>query len=246
MRDRPQPAALKPQETSVVVAHDHALFRESLARLARTMPGLKLVGEVSEGRELAGAVAALQPDVLLLQPSVAGADVTQTLRSIADNSPATKVLLLLSRIEPEVIIRALQAGAKGYLANASRMDQFVNAIRSAHAGKTWGDALAATHSERQSSVNAAEDIRRDDPATVRLTRRERQITILIAHALSNKQIARQLGIGEHTVKTHLVNIFRKLHIRGRLELALHAIDPEEGLLMAELEKPRAAAHSSPE
>jgi DNA-binding NarL/FixJ family response regulator len=243
MRDLPQPG-LKPQEISVVVAHDHALFQESLARLARTKPDVRVIGEVSEGCELAGAVAALQPDVLLLQPSVAGADVIQALRSIVDNSPTTKVLLLLSRVEPEVIIRALQAGAKGYLANASRMDQVVNAIRSIHAGKTWGDALAAAHSERRSHVNRGEESLRGDPAAVRLTRRERQITILIAHALSNKQIAGQLGIGEHTVKTHLVNIFRKLHIRGRLELALHAIDPEEGLLMAEAEKPRAAATSS--
>jgi DNA-binding NarL/FixJ family response regulator len=244
MRDRAQPAGLKPQEISVVVAHDHALFRESLARLARTKPDINVIGEVSEGCELAGAVAALQPDVLLLQPSVAGADVVQALRSIVDNSPTTKVLLLLSRVEPEVIIRALQAGAKGYLARASPMDKVVNAIRSIHAGKTWGDALAAAHSERVSHGNPGGGSRRGDPAAVRLTRRERQITILITHALSNKQIARQLGIGEHTVKTHLVNIFRKLHIRGRLELALHAMDPEEGLLMAEAEKPRAAAASS--
>lgn len=244
MRDRPPSAVIEPQKISILVAHDHALFRESLARLARTMPDLKLVGEVSEGCELAGALAALQPDVLLLQPSVAGTDVTQALRSIMDNSPTTKVLLLLSHVEPEMIIRALEAGAKGYLANASRMDQVVKAIRSIHAGKTWGDALAGAHSERRSLVNPGEGTRRGDPTAVRLTRRERQIAILIAHALSNKQIARQLGIGEHTVKTHLVNIFRKLHIRGRLELALHAIDPEEGLLMVEAEKPRAAATSS--
>lgn len=237
MRDRPQPAGLKPQKISVVVAHDHALFRESLVRLARTKPDVKVVGEVSEGRELAGAVAALQPDVLLLQPSVAGTDVIQALRSIVDNSPTTKVLLLPSRVEPEVIIRALQAGAKGYLAKTSRMDQFVNAIRSAHAGKAWGDAVAATRPERRLHGNRGVDVRSGGPAALRLTRRERQITILIAHALSNKQIARQLAIGEHTVKTHLVNIFRKLHIRGRLELALHAIDPEEGLLMAEQETP---------
>jgi DNA-binding NarL/FixJ family response regulator len=244
MRDRQQPAGLKPEEISVVVAHDHALFRESLARLAHSKPDVKVVGEVSEGCELAAAVAALQPDVLLLQPSVAGADVIQALRSIVDNSPTTKVLLLLSRVDPEVIIRALQAGARGYLAKASRMDQVVNAIRSIHAGKTWGDTLTAGHSERRSRVSSGQETHRGDPAAVKLTRRERQITILIAHALSNKQIARQLGIGEHTVKTHLVNIFRKLHIRGRLELALHAIDPEEGLLMAEAEKPRAAATSS--
>jgi DNA-binding NarL/FixJ family response regulator len=233
MGDRPQTAALKPQEISVVMAHDQALFRESLARLVRTMSDVKIVGEVNEGCELAGAVAPLQPDVVLLQPSVAGADVIQALRSIVDNSPTTKVLLLLSRIEPDVIIRAVQAGAKGYLAKASRKDQFLAAIRSAHAGKAWGDALAAVQSERRSHVAPGEDTRRGDQAAVRLTRRERQITILIAHALTNKQIARRLGIGEHTVKTHLVNIFRKLHIRGRLELALHAIDPEEGLLMAE-------------
>ena len=241
MRDRPQSAGLKPQEICVVVAHDHALFRESLARLARTQPDVKVVGEVSEGCELAGAVAALQPDVLLLQPSVAGADVVQALRSIADNSPTTKVLLLLSSVEPEVIIRTLQAGAKGYLAKTSRMDQFVNAIRSAHAGKAWGNAISAGHSGGRSHSNCEADVRSGGPAALRLTRRERQIAILIAHALSNKQIARQLGIGEHTVKTHLVNIFRKLHIRGRLELALHAIDPEEGLLLTEQEKPRAAA-----
>ena len=211
------------QQIKVLIADDHALFREGLGILLAQQDDIQIVGEAADGLQALSMVEALKPDILLLDirmPHMGGLDVLPKIRT---KSPATKVLMLSGFFEDELITEALQSGAKGYVLKSVKHEELIKAIRATHAGELWAERKVLTQVlenlvQRVTDFNTPLAGLRDN-----LTQREREIVKWVIQGMTNKEIAAQLGISEKTVKTHLGNIFNKLNISRRLQLLLHRI-----------------------
>ena len=207
----------------VLIADDHALFREGLGMLLAQQDDIQVVGEAKDGLETLNQVEALQPDILLLDilmPEVGGLEVLPKIRA---RCPKTKVLMLTGFLEEELITEAMQNGAKGYLLKGADYKELVKAIRATHAGELWAERkvltlLLESLFEKVSGLHASRSVSRES-----LTEREHEIVGWVIQGMTNKEIAEQLGISDKTVKTHLSNIFSKLKVSRRLELLLYRI-----------------------
>lgn len=206
----------------LLIADDHPVVRAGLAGLLSDEPGFEVVAEASDGDEAVRLAAATHPDVVLMDlrmPRVDG--VAATARIVAGDAedPAPRVLILTTYESDDQILAAIEAGASGYLLKAAPQAEIVAGIRSVAAGQT---ALSP-----QVAVRLVERMRRPEPETV-LTARETEVLRLVASGNSNKQIAFALGIGESTVKTHLLKVFDKLGVADRTRAVTLAM--ERGLL----------------
>ena len=205
----------------VVVADDHAMFREML-RIALPRGGnLEVVGEAADGQEVTAVVDRLRPEVLLLDykmPHVRnfGALVQQ----IRAQQPATQVIVLSGFSSAEIATSAAAAGARGYVMKCTRLGSVADAVSVVASGGIWVDPALPRSIfdifQRQTSGEPAGS----DNGMAGLTRREREVLMCVAEGISNQQIAQKLCISEQTVKTHLTRIFAKLDVKNRLAAAL--------------------------
>jgi DNA-binding NarL/FixJ family response regulator len=197
----------------VVVADDHRVVRTGLEQLLSTFDDIQAVGFAEGGEEAIALCMALDPDVLLLDlsmPDVDGIEVTDRLRGTA---PRTRVVVFTSFSDRERIVRALDAGAIGYLLKDAEPDEILAAIR------------AAARGESPLAPRAAAELladRKSRSPTVELTARELEVLRLVVDGLANKQIARRLEISEKTVKGHLTNLFQRIGVVDRTQAALWA------------------------
>jgi DNA-binding NarL/FixJ family response regulator len=215
-------------QITVLIADDHALFREGLRLLLAQEADMRIVGEATDGLQTLAMAEALQPDILLLDirmPGLGGLDVLPTLRQ---KCPATKVLILSGFFEEDLVIQALQRGAKGYLQKTATHADLVKAVRTTHAGELWAERRVLSEvleglCRQLQGAQVPLATQQDS-----LTAREHEIVEKVAQGMTNKEIAAQLGISEKTVKTHLSNIFAKLKISRRLQLLLYRIADRPG------------------
>jgi RNA polymerase sigma factor (sigma-70 family) len=207
----------------VLIADDHAMFREALRMLLTQESGIQVVGEATQGDEALSMAEALEPDILLLDIRMPKVDGLTVLPKIREKSPRTKVLILSAFFEDDLIIEAMQNGAKGYLLKEATYKDLIKAIYATHAGELWAERKVLTQLLERlfQKVNdlhvPISEIREN------LTEREQEIVKWVIHGMTNKEIATQLGISDKTVKTHLSNIFSKLKVSRRLELLLYRI-----------------------
>lgn len=202
----------------LLIVDDHPVVRAGLVGLLSDEPGFEVVGEASDGAQAARLAEATRPDVVLMDLRMPGVDgVEATARIVAQSGP--KVLILTTYESDDQILAAIEAGASGYLLKAAPQAEIVAGIRSVAAGQT---ALSP-----QVAVRLVERMRRPEPDAV-LTARELDVLRLVATGHSNKQIAVALGIGESTVKTHLLKVFEKLGVADRTRAVTLAM--ERGLL----------------
>ncbi len=178
----------------VMVADDHAIVREGLERLIGTADDLELVGMAADGAEAVELARERNPDIVLMDLSMAGMDGVEATRRIVAEHEDIRVVVLTSFGEEQRITDALNAGAHGYLLKHVDTDTLLAAIRSAHAGDVPLDPRAGRVLLEQ---------KRRQSSTDELTPREEEVLRLLGQGLANKQIARRLGIGERTVKAHL-------------------------------------------
>ncbi len=208
---------------SIVVADDHAIFRDGLRRLLESEAELKVVGEAADGDEAIARTRELKPDILLLDlamPRKAGMDAMREL-SAEGNGVATKIIVLTAAIERIQIVQALQFGARGVVMKEAATQLLMKAIRAVMAGEYWvgREAVGDIVDFMRNSASG------DKPQkNYGLTKREMDILVSIVTGLSNKEIARRFALSEDTVKHHLTNIFDKVGVNSRLELALFAIN----------------------
>lgn len=201
----------------LLIADDHPVVRAGLVGLLSDEPGFDVVGEAHDGDQAVRLAAALRPDVVLMDLRMPGVDgVEATARITAAES--AKVLILTTYESDDQILAAIAAGASGYLLKAAPQAEIAAGIRSVAAGQS---ALSP-----QVAVRLVEHMRRPE-ATV-LTARETEVLRLVARGHSNKQVATALGIGESTVKTHLLKVFEKLGVTDRTRAVTLAM--ERGLL----------------
>ena len=207
----------------ILIADDHTIFREGLRKLLESEPGLEIAGEAANGAEAVSLAAEVKPDVLLLDLAMPLVPGLEALREIAESKAAAKVILLTAAIEKRQIIEALQIGACGVVMKDSATQTLIRAIRTVIAGQFWVGREPVTdmvqYLKEQSSAQQAPKAK-----AYGLTRRETEILGTIVAGLSNKEIAAKFTLSEDTVKHHLTNIFDKVGVGSRLELALFAIN----------------------
>ena len=210
----------------VVVADDQALVRAGLVTILGTDPGIDVVAEAADGDEAVQAVAAHRPDVALLDVRMPRCDgLTATRRIVAEG--ATKVLVLTTFGQDEVLFEALQAGAQGFLLKDTRPEDLLAAVHAVAAGEARLDpavtAAVVAHVRRHGTRATAHPVDR-------LTSREREVLVLIAQGLSNAEVADRLVVSTGTVKTHVASLLAKLGARDRVQAVIAAF--ESGLVSA--------------
>lgn len=210
----------------MLIADDHAVVRQGLRTFLELQEEVEVVGDVADGEQAVAAVVDLAPDVVLMDLVMPGVDGVEAIGRIAQRSPATRVIALTSFLDDDKVLPAVRAGAAGYLLKDVGPDDLVRAIRTVYEGGALvHPAVAARLMEEVAGPRS-----RGVEDGSRLTARERDVLAQIARGLSNKRIARELGISEATVKIHVSNVLRKLGVTDRTQAALHAV--REGLVDA--------------
>lgn len=205
----------------VVLADDHHLFRDGLARILNGYPDIEVVATVGSGEAAVTAVAQHQPDVVLLDvnmPGIGGVGATQQLHR-AD--PDVRILMLTVSEQGNDLFAAIRSGARGYLLKDATSDQLHDAIMRVHVGEAIiAPAMAAKLFDKFAELPEAP---KRSPKLDELTERERQILHLLTQGLSNKEIGLELSLSPHTIKVHLHRILEKLDLRSRVEAAAWAV-----------------------
>jgi DNA-binding NarL/FixJ family response regulator len=210
---------------TLALADDHRVVRLGLEALIGTFDDVELVGSASGGAEAIELCRAKTPDVLLLDLSMPDVDGVMVARALRDHGVPTRVVIFTSFSDRDGIVRALDAGAIGYLLKDAEPRELREAIHAASRGEAPLTPKAAMELLRQRQpVGLPAGNHGGAPARqhVDLTDRERQVLALLAGGLANKQIARRLGISEKTVKGHLTNLFQRIGVSDRTQAALWA------------------------
>ena len=201
--------------TSVLLVDDHQMVRAGLATLIDAAPDLQVVGQAADGRAAVDLVADLTPDVVLMDLSMPVMDGVEATRAVLAAVPGTRVVVLTSFSDRERVSDALAAGAIGYLLKDCEPTELLAAVRSAAAGDVPLDPRVA-----RILLPSTQAPRPGDGLSVR----EREVLVLVAEGLANKQVGRRLGISERTVKAHLGRVFREIGVADRTSAALWARD----------------------
>jgi DNA-binding NarL/FixJ family response regulator len=208
-----------PEPVTVVVADDQSAVREGLVLLLGTLPGIAVVGQAEDGETVVDAVAAANPQVVLMDLNMPRCDGVQATRRIRANHPQTQVVVLTTYSDDESIISALQAGALGYLTKDATRAEIGRAVHAAAAGQA---VLDPGVQQRLLSAAARAPAPPLDDGEGDLTPRESDVLRLIAAGKSNREIARALFVSEATVKTHVNRIFAKTGSRDRTQAMRYA------------------------
>jgi DNA-binding NarL/FixJ family response regulator len=198
----------------VLLVDDHSVVRQGLRMFLDLDPELEVIGEAGNGLEGVRLARELQPDVVLMDMLMPVMDGITAIGLIRQELPDVEVIALTSVLDDSSVFGAVRAGAIGYLLKDTEADELNRAIKAAAAGQVQLSPAAAARLVRE--VRTPEN-----PET--LTDRENDVLKLIARGMSNKEIARELGIGEKTVKTHVSNILGKMGVLSRTQAALQAV-----------------------
>jgi RNA polymerase sigma factor (sigma-70 family) len=206
----------------VVIADDHALFRDGLRKLLAVEKDILVVGEAANGDEVGKIVERMRPDIMLLDLKMPKGDVVQNLLEIAARCPATKVMVLTAFSDEESVLNAAKGGAKGYVPKGVPTAILLQAIKTVYNGGVWIDKEIPSWQifEEIAQAQASDVSPEVDESIKALTKREMEILRLVAEGLTNEEIGKKIFISEKTVKTHLTNIFDKLKVNNRFKAAL--------------------------
>ncbi len=202
----------------VLIVDDHAVVRQGLRAFLQTQDDLDVVGEAADGEEAVRRVRELVPEVVLMDLVMPKLDGIAAIREMRLLSPSTKVIVLTSFADDEKVFAAVKAGAAGYLLKDVQPQELGEAIRTVYRGEAQLHPTVAAKLMQEVAESG-----RQRPALDSLTNREMDVLRLIARGMSNKEIARELGVAEKTVKTHVSNILQKLHLADRTQAALYAV-----------------------
>jgi DNA-binding NarL/FixJ family response regulator len=209
-------------QVRVLIADDHPLFREALRELIETDRDFRVIGEANDGREAIKMVADIRPDILLLDllmPVKAG---LETLQELSTMTHTTRTLLLAAEVGDSDVVDALRLGARGVVMKQSASEMLFKSMRTVMAGQYWVGRECVSDLIDQMRERAAAPPEPRRP-TFGLTPREMEIVSTVVGGYANSEIAQKFEISVKTVKHHLTNIFDKVGVSNRLELALFAV-----------------------
>ena len=210
----------------ILIADDHPIVRDGLRKLLSLEDDFEIVGEANDGREVLDLIQEVEPDVLLLDLRMPNLDGLSTLQAMQQTGKRTKVIILTASEDKNEFVQAMKLGCSGIVLKQTAPELIVKSIRKVHAGEIWLDSHTTAAVMRQFAT-ATEAAAGNGTAKSRerspLSAREREIVQLVAQGYKNKEMAEKMFISEQTVKNHLHNIFDKLGVSDRLELALYAI-----------------------
>ena len=219
-----------PNAVTIVIADDHQIFRDGLHRLLEIEGDMQVIGGAADAEQALALTRTLHPDVLLLDLAMPRVSGLEALRELSEEREApTRVIMLTAAIDRVDIVKALQLGARGVVLKESATALLMKGIRAVMNGEYWIGREAVTDLVFALRTVRGESDRTEAPVDHGLTDRELQITRLVVAATGNREIAEKLGISEKTVKHHMTNIFNKLGVSSRLELALFAINNDVGV-----------------
>jgi len=218
----------------ILIADDHPIVRDGLRKLLNLEDDFEVVGEAADGREALDRVHELDPDVVLLDLRMPNLDGLSALQVMQQSNKRTKVIVLTASEDKNEFVQAMKLGCSGIVLKQTAPELIVKSIRKVNSGEIWLDSHTTAAVMRQfaspgdvaSGGNTGKSRERSPLST-----REREIVQLVAQGFKNKEMAEKMFISEQTVKNHLHNIFDKLGVSDRLELALYAI--HKGLHIAD-------------
>lgn len=209
------------EKIKIVLVDDHPLFREGVAATLADEPDFEIVGQGVNADDAVRLVKDLFSDIVLLDISMPGGGL-KAAQQISTICPVVKMVMLTVSEHDDDVIAALQAGARGYILKGVGGEDLVNIVRAVNRGESYVSPDLAARLLVEMRNGDGHDAPSDP--LFGLTAREEQILKLVSHALSNKEIGRELGLQEKTVKHYMTNILQKLQVRNRVEAALLARD----------------------
>ncbi|SCU74542.1 Nitrate/nitrite response regulator protein NarL [Cupriavidus necator] len=207
----------------ILLIDDHTLFRSGIRALLQRQADFEIVDEAADGVEGIKRAKQHRPDVILLDLNMPGLSGLEALQLLVEDLPQTAVIVLTVSEEAEELAAALRGGARGYLIKNIETEALIAGIRRAAAGEPVISDRMTAKLVAQFRAPAPVAAARQDEAP-RLTAREREIVQGLARGESNKEIARDLGVAESTVKIHVQNILKKLNLASRVQVAVYAVE----------------------
>jgi len=234
LNDTPDAQEKKKTTVRIVIADDHPIVRDGLKKLLLLEDDFEVVGEAGDGREVLSKVQEVDPDVLLLDLRMPNLDGLAALQALQQTNKRTRVIVLTASEDKNEFVQAMKLGCSGIVLKQTAPELIVKSIRKVNSGEIWLDSHTTAAVMRQFSTNLDGSSSQGSNGKGRerspLSTREREIVALVAQGYKNKEMAEKMFISEQTVKNHLHNIFDKLGVSDRLELALYAI--HKGLHLA--------------
>jgi DNA-binding NarL/FixJ family response regulator len=222
--DRLEP--IEKPKIRILVADDHPIFRDGLCKLLALEEDFSIVAQARDGNEVLELLQTCDPDVLLLDLKMPGLDGLGTLQKLQASKSKTKVIVLTASEDRNELVQAMRYGTSGIVLKQTATELLIKSIRKVYAGEIWLDSTTTAAVMRQFASpeeSHAPGAPMRDRERAPLSQREREIVGLVAQGYKNKEMAEKMFISEQTVKNHLHNIFDKLGVSDRLELALYAI-----------------------
>jgi two-component system nitrate/nitrite response regulator NarL len=210
------------EKIRVLLVDDHVLFRSGVRTLLERSDDFEVVDETGDGLEGIKRARSLKPDVVLLDLNMPGFSGLEAVKAIVEENPEVRVLMLTVSEDAADLMDALRSGASGYLLKNIEMEELVSAIRRAASG----DSVVSPQMTAKLIQGVRDQPRMSDKVVERdrFSPRERDILTCLARGESNKEIARELDLAESTVKIHVQNIFKKLGVTSRVQVALYAVE----------------------
>jgi DNA-binding NarL/FixJ family response regulator len=209
------------KKTRILLVDDHAIVRLGLMTLLNDQPDMQVVGEASTAAEAVHAVEKLNPDVVLMDVRLPGEGGIDATRQVTSRFPGSKVVMLTSFADDDLVLRAINAGAAGYVLKQVGNEELLRAIRAAARGEALLDPSTTSRllsRVRELDRKAEEDAFRD------LSDREMDVLTLLARGKTNAEIGQGLNLSEKTVGNYVGSMFEKLHLNNRIELAIYAVE----------------------
>ena len=209
------------RKTRVLLADDHQLMRSGVRLMLERETDLAVVGEACDGREAVALVKSLKPEVVVMDIGMPNLNGIEAARQMTEENPALAIVMVSMHSDESYVLRALKAGARGYLLKDSAEADLIKAVRAVAGGKSFFSPAVSklllddyVRKLKRSGTEDAYDL---------LTPREREVLQLIAEGKSNKDIANLLNLSVYTVESHRANLMEKLNLKGLPELILYAV-----------------------
>jgi len=208
-------------KTRILLVDDHDIVRLGLMTLLNDQPDMEVIGEASTAAEAVKAVEKLSPDVVLMDIRLPGEGGIEATRQVTERFPKSKVVMLTSFADDELVMRAINAGAVGYVLKQVGNEELIRAIQAASRGEAVLDS--STTARLLTRVRAAERKAEED-AFRNIADREMDVLLHLAKGKTNAEIGKLLNLSEKTVGNYISNMFEKLHLNNRIELAAYAYE----------------------